>query len=465
MTHLCRAGLSAVSAAVLAAATLAFSAHAAVVVTPAHGEGGPGFDLEPPPALNDAATTVEFLVVDGVPDPNGGGVAVLHDGRVPTGEDRPRENFFFGPGQPGGRLRIDLGRLIAVKQVNTYSWHAGERGPQVYRLYGADGGAVGFEARPGKDVDPVAHGWTLVARVDTRPKDEVGGGQHAVSITDPSGPLGRFRYLLLEVAPTESRDPFGNTFYSEIDVVDADGPALVHPARTTPAVAPIRRTFTSADGVHQFTLDATVAPDLVAWGEQELQPVVREWYPRIVALLSSDGHRAPTHVTLRFRHDMGGVPASASGASVHLNSQWFRGELQREARGAVVHELVHVVQDYGRVRRVRADARPVPGWIVEGIPDYIRWFLYEPQTQGAEVRDPEARFDASYRVSANFLDWVFRTRGSGVLRQLNAAAREGRYSADAWVTWTGSTVEVLGSEWRGANAQRLRESKAGAGQP
>ena len=44
-----------------------------------------------------------------------------------------------------------------------------------------------------------------------------------------------------------------------------------------------------------------------------------------------------------------------------------------------MHELVHVVQQYRR--------RP-PGWLVEGIPDYIRWYLYEPQSRGAEISPP-----------------------------------------------------------------------------
>jgi hypothetical protein len=26
-----------------------------------------------------------------------------------------------------------------------------------------------------------------------------------------------------------------------------------------------------------------------------------------------------------------------------------------------------------------------PGWLVEGIPDYIRWFQYEPQSHGADA--------------------------------------------------------------------------------
>jgi hypothetical protein len=59
----------------------------------------------------------------------------------------------------------------------------------------------------------------LLAFVDTRPKSGDAGGQYAVSLTDTTGSLGRYRYLLFDVFETESEDAWGNTFYSEIDVV------------------------------------------------------------------------------------------------------------------------------------------------------------------------------------------------------------------------------------------------------
>jgi hypothetical protein len=88
---------------------------------------------------------------------------------------------------------------------------------------------------------------------------------------------------------------------------------------------------------------------------------------------------------------------------------WFRGVLERVARGWVVHEMVHIVQSYGRARRTNPDATRTPGWLVEGIPDYIRWFLYEPETKGAEITErnlARAKHDASYRITGNFLNWV-----------------------------------------------------------
>jgi hypothetical protein len=94
--------------------------------------------------------------VDGERDRNGGELAVLHDGRFPTGEDQPSENFFFSAGSHGGRLRLDLGKVISVKQVNGYSWHGGTRGPQVFKLYAADGVAEGFSTAPKKGTDPVS---------------------------------------------------------------------------------------------------------------------------------------------------------------------------------------------------------------------------------------------------------------------------------------------------------------------
>jgi len=39
------------------------------------------------------------------------------------------------------------------------------------------------------------------------------------SISDPAGALGKYRYLLFDIVATEMEDDWGNTFYSEVDVV------------------------------------------------------------------------------------------------------------------------------------------------------------------------------------------------------------------------------------------------------
>jgi hypothetical protein len=408
----------------------------------------------PAPSRGDVATRAKFTLVDGQRDESGGELTKLRDGRWAREEDQPSESFFFQPGADGGRIQIDFGTNITIKQINTYSWHPGTRGPQVYQLYGSEGTAAGFNAEPKKGTDPVSCGWNLIAKVDTRPKEGEGGGQYGVSISDSGEFIGKYRYLLFDMLRTETEDAFGNTFYSEIDVIDPNAPEV---AVTEEELKPITKTFQTEGGQYHFTVDATVAPDLVDWVDEKLKPVVQEWYPRLVAMLPSDGFRPATNVTLRFRNGMS-VPASAGGGRINMNAGWFKRELKREALGAVVHEMVHVVQNYGRVQRDDTNSVRMPGWLTEGIPDYIRWFLYEPETKGAEITQrnlARAKYDASYRVTGNFLNWVTTKHDTNIVQKLNAAGRAGKYNEALWKEWTGKTVQELGEQWKKEHEDRL----------
>ncbi len=87
------------------------------------------------------------------------------------------------------------------------------------------------------------------------------------------------------------------------------------------------------------------------------------------------------------------------------NSAWLEKEIKGEAIGSLVHEAVHVVQQFHSNRN--------PGWLVEGCADYFRWFKYEPRSHGADIvwmrkhgRKFSPHFNDGYRVTANFLDWV-----------------------------------------------------------
>lgn len=209
--------------AVAAALGLALAAHAEVRITLERNTGGAAtasfkFKNVPPPARDDAAAGAKLALVDGEADPNGAGLSALTDGALPTSADDPEANFFFNAGTVGGRFRIDLGGAVEITQVNTYSWHTGARGPQLYKLYASDGAAPEFDAAPRRPVDPAARGWKLIATVTTIPKEGEDGGQYGVSVTDSGDTLGRYRYLLFDCYPTELSDGWGNTFFSEVDV-------------------------------------------------------------------------------------------------------------------------------------------------------------------------------------------------------------------------------------------------------
>jgi len=171
------------------------------------------------PVKDDAAANAKLTLIDGELEEGSAELSALTDGRLPRDEDEPGANVFFRAGSSGGRFRMDFGSAIDVVRVNTYSWHPNSRGPQLYKLYGADGSEPKFNLDPKRGVDPATHGWKLIALVSTLSDHGEDGGQYAASVTDPNGSLGRYRYLLFDCYVTELHDNWGNTFYSEIDVV------------------------------------------------------------------------------------------------------------------------------------------------------------------------------------------------------------------------------------------------------
>ena len=438
-------------------------------VTGRNGNESAAFDFKfkntPQPSRNDAATRATFTIVDGRRDRNGGNLDKLHDGKVPTEGDQPSENFFFNAGTEGGRLLIDLGDAIEIKQVNTYSWHPNTRGPQLYKLYASNGkpapsgaeGADGFIQQPKKGTDPLTCGWKLIANVDTRPKEGTGGGQYAVSISDSGGTIGKYQYFLFDISATERSDPFGNTFFSEIDIVNPTSQAVAAVPANQPS-GEVQREIIEADGgKYRITIETTETPDLTEWVQKELAPVAQKWYPKLVEMLPSEGYQAPTSLSIVFSADMRGV-AATGGTRIRCAASWFRRELQGEAKGAIVHELVHVVQNYGIGRRTNPNPTRTPGWLVEGIADYIRWFLYEPETHGAEITSrniSRARYDGNYRISANFINWTTETYDKDLVRKFNAAARKANYNEDLWKKFTGHTVQELGDEWKASMEKKI----------
>jgi hypothetical protein len=261
--------------------------------------------------------------------------------------------------------------------------------------------------------------------------------------------------LLFEISQTQRNDRFAQTFFSEIDVLETEA----QPIETTQT----NLVLAFKEGAYSYRINLSDAPDLAPWTEQELIPVIKRWYPRIVALLPCPGFEAPSEVTIRFRHGMRQTPAAAIRNQISCNIEWFRRNLKGEAVGSVVHELVHVAQQYGRARQSGRTTSRTPGWLTEGIADYVRWFWYEPESRGADITKnnfSRAQYNASYRITGNFLDWVSRNYDEAIVRKLNAAARQGEYREELWKESTGKSVQELGDEWKNFHQKRLGISAA-----
>jgi len=201
--------------------------------------------------------------------------------------------------------------------------------------------------------------------------------------------------------------------------------------------------FQTMDGRCAIAIDTSAAPELADWAQHKLAPVLAVWYPKIAALLPSTGFTAPPAYSIIVQK-MDGV-AYTAGTHVFVSEKWIQDQMNGEATGSLVHESVHIVQQYHGYG---------PSWLVEGIADYVRWFKYEPQSHGADIAwmlklgDFSPRYDASYRISANFLNWVSVNYDSNIVTELNADLRQGKYPPDFWKQHTNKTLPELGDEWR-----------------
>jgi hypothetical protein len=178
------------------------------------------FPTIPPPSADDYADRSQghasIHVTRGKLGRPGGAAEVLLDGGGQSKQDSPRESVHFSP-EPDGAFVVDLGRVMPVRRIHSYSWHQHqaiaahrERAMQRFTLHGWTD-----DAPPDFSLPPEKAGWTRIARVNTDESLHVEKrldrpAQQACAITSESGDIGHFRYLLWVVD--------SGTFYGEIDV-------------------------------------------------------------------------------------------------------------------------------------------------------------------------------------------------------------------------------------------------------
>lgn len=191
----------------------------------------------------------------------------------------------------------------------------------------------------------------------------------------------------------------------------------------------------------EFVVDEVDEPELKPWAEKAARECEKS-YDLINEALKSDGYTPARVVHLSIKNGID-VPAYASGSRITGSAKWFKDH--PDDVGAMIHESTHVVQRY-RGRRN-------PGWLVEGVADYVRFVLYEPANIG-RLNVKTARHDQSYRVTARFLDYVSRKYDKDFVLKLNRAMREGKYSEDLFKESTGKTLDELGTEWKDSLTQQ-----------
>jgi hypothetical protein len=185
----------------------------------------------------------------------------------------------------------------------------------------------------------------------------------------------------------------------------------------------------------EFIVNVPDAPDMKDWIEK-VAGICERQYQMIGEELRSDGFKPRQQVSMTLKKDYKGV-ASTSGGAITGAVRYFKAH--PEDIGAMVHETVHVVQNYRGGNK--------PGWLVEGIADYIRFFKYEPGKIG-RMNPDRVRYDGSYRQSAAFLAYVTQKYDKELVRKINALLRAGKYKEEIFQELTGKTVQELGEEWK-----------------
>jgi len=184
----------------------------------------------------------------------------------------------------------------------------------------------------------------------------------------------------------------------------------------------------------EMTVDTSEAPDMAPWAA-EARALCEKNYAMILEHLGAPGFRPPTKVRLVFRQDKG--IAASSGTTITCMQGWF--QAHPDDYGAVIHELCHVVQAYG--------GRRVPGWVTEGIADWVRWFNYEPPNRRPRVNPARAHYTNGYQVTAAFFDWIVRTKDKTFVNRLNDAVRNGRYRPELFQEYAGKPLDGLWAEF------------------
>lgn len=187
-----------------------------------------------------------------------------------------------------------------------------------------------------------------------------------------------------------------------------------------------------------FVLDVSeVANDANAlrWGESAKE-LCEEWFHVLCSFLATDSWTPPETVRLVIKKELA-APGVTSGATISCSHKWITEH--PDDFGMVIHELTHVVQNYPRSSKN-------PGWLVEGIADYLRYWKYESEVPHRRIGS-NASYRDGYGTTGSFLAWMVWKYDRRVVRKLDDALRKNEYRDDLFKEATGKDLSDLWIEF------------------
>lgn len=88
--------------------------------------------------------------------------------------------------------------------------------------------------------------------------------------------------------------------------------------------------------------------------------------------------------------------AATVGTKIYLGKQYMSRQSTDEIKGAVIHEIVHAIQQAPTYKGEFV-------WMIEGLADFVRWNLRYGELKAGNPRN-------GYREGADFFNWLYATR-------------------------------------------------------
>jgi hypothetical protein len=168
------------------------------------------------------------------------------------------------------------------------------------------------------------------------------------------------------------------------------------------------------------------------------QDLINTFFTVYPAEVERFNKRSLTKITFFIDTAYKGVAETGNGMA-RFNPVWLKTHPQDI--DVVTHEVMHVVQDYKNYE---------PGWLTEGIADYVR-YVYGVNNKGGSWTLPDYRpaqsYKNAYRITARFLLWVEKNKNKKIVDEMDNAMRQGTYTPELWQKLTGKTVDELWSEY------------------
>lgn len=207
---------------------------------------------------------------------------------------------------------------------------------------------------------------------------------------------------------------------------------------------PVEEANNSDNASINCEVDTTQAPEITETNKRLVLDLCKEHYPRIKQILVKDDFEPASNILIIFKKN---VDIADTGSNkISLGVRWFTDNRKnpQEIGGVLVHEMVHVVQSYS--------PQSVPGWLVEGIADYIRYGKIYSDQQGKEpppmnCREGQHYTTNTYGCAAAFLNYILKDKSPEVLIDLNTALRLNEYN-DAFFSTNIAGGKSLDQLWQ-----------------